>query len=126
MDARELEGLRAELREVAAELEKDNPENTRRATTRMAALLEHPAFFTREGRPAVVMSTQPRAIVDWWHRGGESRTEHWLDRSATRTEIPPGVRSVIDPDTVPAEILCASANCDPLASGFINTVVAWV
>ncbi|WP_146660499.1 hypothetical protein [Enhygromyxa salina] len=71
------------------------------------------------------MSSHPRAFIDWWNRGGESWTQHWLDRSATRTDIPPGVRSVIDPDTVPAEILCASADCDPLASGFVDTFVAW-
>jgi hypothetical protein len=125
VEARELEVLRAELHEIDADLEKNTPEDLRRATTRMAALLQHPAFFTQEGRPAVQMSADPRAFVDWWNRGGESWARDRLERPATDVMAPPGVRSVIDPDTVPAEILCTSADCDPLASGFIDTVVAW-
>lgn len=124
-NAQETEALRRVLAEVEIEVEKGTTENLQSAALRMAELLEHPVFHTREGRPAVDVPTDPRAFIDWWNRGGDSWAHRRLHRSSTYVELPPTTRSVIDTDAVPDEILCESPVCDPMAADFIGTVVAW-
>ena len=127
-DAREAEAMRRELAESAALLDQGRPEDIDAAARQMAALLEHPVFHTRAGRPAVDGFDDPRAFVEWWRRGGDSWARSRLDPSPTDIEIPPTLRSVIDSNAVPDAILCSRpmTDCrDPMASAFLDTVVAW-
>jgi hypothetical protein len=124
-DAREVEALSRELAEIEAALDQGAPEDLQSAIAQAALLLEHPVFHTREGRPAVDVPAEPRAFIDWWNRGGDSWAHRRVHRSPTIVEVPPSIRSVIDKDAVPDEILCESPVCDPMAADFIRTDVAW-
>ena len=122
----EAEVLVEERREITALVEEGTPAAVLQATKRMAALLEHPVFYTEEGRPAVKGPTDPRAFLDWWTRGGESWARFRSNGFRQGGVLsPPAMRSIIDPKAVSDKVLCARANCDPLASRFIDTVVSW-
>jgi hypothetical protein len=120
----EVEALERDLDEIDAALQRGTAEDLQHAVEHTAVLLEHPVFHTNEGRPAIVAPSNPRALLDWWERGARSWIESRLRPWPTNMEVPPGVRSVVDPDAVPGEIACAEPACDPLASRFFETVVA--